>query len=137
MRSAQFELEIPFYDLDPVNIVWHGNYAKYFERARCLLLEQFDYNYDQMRASGYLWPVVDLHVRYLKPLRFRQRVLVKATLKEWECRLKIDYLIVDAQSNERLTKGSSIQVAVDLATRELCLVSPRVLFEKLGLEYPS
>ena len=38
---------------------------------------------------------------------------------------------------ERLTKGSSIQVAVDLKTGELCLMSPRVLFERLGLEYPQ
>lgn len=137
MRSAEIELQVPFYDLDPVNIVWHGNYAKYFERARCTLLEQFNYSYNQMRASGFLWPVVDLHVRYIKPLHFNQRFIVKAVLKEWECRLKIDYLIVDAQSNERITRGSSIQVAVDLATRELCLMSPRVLYERLGLEYPS
>ena len=137
MRSAQIEVQVPFYDLDPVNIVWHGNYAKYFERARCELLQQFNYNYDEMRASGYLWPVVDLHVRYLRPLRFNQRVVVRAQLKEWEYRIKIEYLILDATSGERLTKGSSIQVAVDLKTGELCLQSPRVLFERLGLEYPE
>ena len=137
MRSAQIEVQVPFYDLDPVNIVWHGNYAKYFERARCELLQQFNYNYDEMRASGYMWPVVDLHVRYLRPLRFKQRVVVRALLKEWEYRIKIEYLILDATTGERLTKGSSIQVAVDLKTGELCLQSPRVLFERLGLEYPE
>jgi acyl-CoA thioester hydrolase len=137
MRSAQIEVQVPFYDLDPVNIVWHGNYAKYFERARCELLQQFNYNYDEMRVSGYMWPVVDLHVRYLRPLRFNQRVVVRAQLKEWEYRIKIDYLILDATSGERLTKGSSVQVAVDMRTGELCLQSPRVLFERLGLEYPE
>ncbi len=137
MRSAQIEVQVPFYDLDPVNIVWHGNYAKYFERARCELLQQFNYNYDEMRVSGYMWPVVDLHVRYLRPLRFNQRVVVRAQLKEWEYRIKIEYLILDATSGERLTKGSSIQVAVDMKTGELCLQSPRVLFERLGLEYPE
>ena len=137
MRSAQIEVQVPFYDLDPVNIVWHGNYAKYFERARCELLQQFNYNYDAMRASGYMWPVVDLHVRYLRPLRFNQRVVVRALLKEWEFRIRIEYLILDATSGERLTKGSSIQVAVDMKTGELCLQSPRVLFERLGLEYPE
>jgi acyl-CoA thioester hydrolase len=137
MRSAQIEVQVPFYDLDPVNIVWHGNYAKYFERARCELLQQFNYNYDEMRASGYMWPVVDLHVRYLRPLHFKQRVVVRAQLKEWEYRIKIEYLILDATSGERLTRGSSIQVAVDMKTGELCLQSPRVLFERLGLEYPE
>ncbi|MGC3979832.1 MAG: acyl-CoA thioesterase [Steroidobacteraceae bacterium] len=136
LRSAAIELTIPFHDLDPVNIVWHGNYAKYFEQARCALLETFNYNYDAMRASGYIWPVVDLHVRYVKPLHFNQKVRVQALLKEWEYRLKIEYLISDVLTGVRLAKGSSIQVAVDAATKEMCLLSPRVLFERLGLEYP-
>jgi acyl-CoA thioester hydrolase len=136
LRCADIELLIPFHDLDPVNIVWHGNYAKYFEQARCALLETFNYNYDAMRASGYLWPVIDLHVRYIKPLHFNQRITVRATLREWEYRLKIDYLITDALSGARLSKGSSVQVAVAAATKEMCLLSPRVLFERLGLEYP-
>ncbi|MGE0115895.1 MAG: acyl-CoA thioesterase [Steroidobacteraceae bacterium] len=137
LRSAEIELLIPFHDLDPVNIVWHGNYAKYFEQARCALLEQFNYNYDEMRASGYLWPVIDLHMRYIKPLHFNQKVRVRAMLKEWEYRLKIDYLISDMATGMRLAKGTSVQVAVDAATREMCLLSPRVLFERLGLEYPA
>lgn len=137
LRTAEIELLIPFHDLDPVNIVWHGNYAKYFEQARCALLQTFDYNYDQMRASGYLWPVIDLHMRYIKPLHFNQKVRVKASLKEWEYRLKIDYLITDVTTGMRLAKGASVQVAVDSATKEMCLLSPRVLFERLGLEYPG
>jgi len=137
LRSAEIELLVPFHDLDPVNIVWHGNYAKYFEQARCALLEQFNYNYDEMRASGYLWPVIDLHMRYIKPLHFNQKVRVRAMLKEWEYRLKIDYLISDMATGMRLAKGTSVQVAVDAATREMCLLSPRVLFERLGVEYPA
>jgi acyl-CoA thioester hydrolase len=137
LRSAAIELLVPFHDLDPVNIVWHGNYAKYFEQARCALLQQFNYNYDQMRASGYIWPVIDLHMRYIKPLQFNQKVRVIATLKEWEYRLKIDYLISDVVTGARLAKGSSIQVAIDASSKEMCLLSPRVLFERLGLEYPA
>jgi acyl-CoA thioester hydrolase len=135
-RTASIEMTIPFHDLDPVNIVWHGNYAKYFEHARCELLEQFNYNYDEMRKSGYIWPIIDLHVRYIKPLHFKQRIKVQATLKEWEYRLKIDYLISDVETGVRLAKGSSIQVAVDSHTKEMCLLSPRIVFERLGLEYP-
>jgi acyl-CoA thioester hydrolase len=137
LRSAVIELQIPFHDLDPVNIVWHGNHAKYFEQARCALLETIDYNYDAMRASGYIWPVIDLHVRYIKPLHFKQRVRVQASLKEWEYRLKIDYLVSDVATGQRLAKGTSIQVAIEAASKEMCLLSPRVLFERLGLEYPG
>jgi acyl-CoA thioester hydrolase len=130
--SACSKVKVPFHDLDPVGIVWHGNYAKYFEIARCELLDLINYGYDEMKASGYLWPVIDLHVRYIKPLVFGQEVTVRATLKEWENRLLIDYLITDA-SGVRLTKGTTVQVAVDVATKEMCLASPAVLFERLGL----
>lgn len=132
--QAEVELSIPFYDLDPIGVVWHGHYAKYFELARCALLDQFNYGYDAMRDSGYMWPVIDMQVRYVKPLVFGQRVKVSANLREWEYRLLIDYVIKDAVSGKRSTKGTTSQVAVDIKTREMSLMSPRVLFERLGLE---
>lgn len=134
--SASVDVLVPFYDLDPVGIVWHGNYAKYFEVARCELLKRYNYGYDEMLKSGFMWPVVDLRVRYVQMIRFDQRIRVTATLREWEYRMLIDYLIADADSGARLTKGTTVQVAVDLATKELCLMSPPVLFERLGVPRP-
>lgn len=130
---AEITLRVPFYDLDPVGIVWHGNYVKYFELARTQLFTGFNYSYDAMRASGFIWPVIDLHVRYVKSIVFEQEIKVTATLREWEYRLLIDYLITDVRSGRRLTKGRTVQVAVDMQTQEMCLMSPPVLFEKLGL----
>ena len=42
--SAEVEIEIPFHDVDSMKIVWHGNYAKYFEIARCALFESIGLN---------------------------------------------------------------------------------------------
>lgn len=133
-RVAEVELQVQFFDLDPMEIVWHGNYVKYLEIARCALLDQIDYNYPQMRASGYAWPVIDLHLRYVKPATFGQLIRVRAELVEWENRMKIAYLITDVASGRRLTKGTTVQVAVEIATQEMCFVSPAILFEKLGLQ---
>lgn len=133
LRKHVVAIKIPFHDLDPVGIVWHGNYAKYFEIARCALLETFNYNYDQMALSGFSWPIIDLHMRYVKAARFADTINVQATLREWEHRLRIDYLATDAASGLRICKGTSIQVAVSLATREMCLRSPDIIFERLGL----
>ena len=132
-RCAQVQVQVPFHDLDPAGIVWHGHYAKYFELARCALLESFDYNYPQMAASGYSWPVIDLRVRYVRPALFAQQLNVSATVVEWQYRLRIRYSITDAASGERMTQGETIQVAVDLETHQMCLPSPAVLLEKLGL----
>ena len=133
-HSKEIDLLIPFHDVDLMEIVWHGHYVKYFEIARCALLDQIDYNYLTMRESGFAWPIVDLKVRYVKPAQFGQTVVVRAEIVEWECRLKMNYLITDKLTGSRLVKGSSVQVAVDLSNRELCFQSPPILFQKLGLD---
>lgn len=132
-RRAHVLVKVPFHDLDPVGIVWHGHYSKYFELARCELLQSFNYNYDDMMRSGYAWPIIDLHLRYVKAARFNETLKVEARLREWEHRLKIDYVATDVATGARVCKGSSVQVAVNMATREMCLRSPDVLFRRLGL----
>lgn len=122
--GAEVEIRVPFYDVDSINVVWHGHYVKYLEEARCELLDSLGYGYDAMRASGYVWPVIDLQLRYAHAAQFGQRLVVRAELVEWEHRLKINYLIRDAASGQRLTRASSVQVAVCMATREMQLASP-------------
>ncbi len=132
--SAEAFIEIPFHDVDAAEIAWHGHYVKYFEIARCKLLDKFDYNYPQMKASGYFWPIIDINLRYIQPARFLQQICVKADLVEWENRLKIKYLITDVETGRRLTKGYSVQVAVDAKSGEMLLASPEVLYKKLGVQ---
>jgi acyl-CoA thioester hydrolase len=132
--SVEVEMQVQFFDLDPMQIVWHGNYVKYLEVARCALLDSIHYNYVEMKASGYAWPVIDMQLRYVGSASFGQRLKLRAEIVEWENRLKIDYLITDAQTGKRLNRASTTQVAVDMASGEMCFVSPPVLFEKLGLE---
>jgi len=131
--SANTLIEIPFHDVDLMAIAWHGHYAKYFEIARCKLFDQIDYNYAQMKESGFSWPVIDLHVRYVQPCSFSQTINVQASITEYEYRLKVDYLITDAQTGKRLTKGHTVQVAVNMQTQEMCMGSPDILYQKLGI----
>jgi acyl-CoA thioester hydrolase len=128
---AETETQVQFFDLDPMEVVWHGHYVNYLEIVRSDLLDSIDYNYAAMKASGYLWPVIDLHLRYIASATFGQRLKLRADIIEWENRLKIRYLITDAATGRRLARASTTQVAVEIATREMCFVSPSVLFEKL------
>jgi len=134
MIDCEIELEIPFFDIDLMEIVWHGHYVKYFELARCALLDKIAYNYMQMRESGYTWPVIDLRIRYAKPAKFEQKIIVHAAISEWENRLKINYKIIDKLTGIRLTRGHTYQVAVNIKTQEMCYESPDILWEKLGLK---
>lgn len=133
---AEIEMQVQFFDLDPMQIVWHGNYVKYLETVRCALLEKIGYNYPQMEQSGYVWPIIDMHLRYAGSAKFAQKLKLRAEIVEWENRLKIEYLITDAETGRRLNKASTTQVAVELATGEMCFVSPPVLLQKLGLATP-
>ena len=135
MFTTTTDILVPFHDVDSMHVVWHGHYVKYLEVARCEFLQAFDYGYQAMRDSGYAWPVIDMRIKYIKPLLFGQRVRVQCKLREWEYRLKIDYVISDAATGERLTKGYTIQVAIDMAKNEMCFDSPAILRQKLTAKW--
>ncbi len=132
--SHEIEISPAFHDLDPMDIVWHGNYVKYLELARDALMAKYHYDYPEMRASGYAWPIVDLRLKYVGMVSYGQRIKVRARIVEWESRLKIEYLITCAETGARLNKATSVQVALDIQTREMCWVCPPVLWERLGID---
>ena len=123
-----------FHDLDPMEIVWHGRYVQYLELARCALLQKYDYDYPQMRASGFAWPIVDMRLKYVRTLSYGQQARIEARITEYENRLRIDYVMRDAATGEVLNKAHTIQVAVDMRTREMQFVCPPILWAKLGVE---
>jgi acyl-CoA thioester hydrolase len=129
--STSVNLKIPFHDVDSMEVVWHGNYLKYFEIARCQLLDEINCNYINMRDSGYSWPVYDARVRYMHPLIFNQDVIISAILSEYENRLKINFEITDEKTGLLHAKGSTMQVAIDMESGEMLFESPEVFIKKL------
>ncbi|MCH9698421.1 MAG: acyl-CoA thioesterase [Gammaproteobacteria bacterium] len=129
--SASVDIQVPFYDIDMLGIAWHGHYARYFEIARCVLLDKIDYGYMAMKQSGFLWPVIDLQVRYIASLKFEQTMRVIAELVEYEFRLKIKYSIIDSNTGQRIAKGETTQVAVDSDSGEMCFASPQIMLDKV------
>jgi acyl-CoA thioester hydrolase len=132
MLSASAEVLVPFHDLDPVAIVWHGNYVKYLEVARDELMNRIGYSHDAMRASGYLWPVVEMKLRYLQPAHLRQALRVRATIADYDYRLKILYDIADAATGRRLTRAHTVQVAVRADSGEMLFETPQVLRDRIA-----
>jgi len=128
--QATVMLTVPFHDADPAGVAWHGNYFRYFDEARCALLDRIGYGYRQMMESGLLWPIVQAEVKYVRALPFDSRISVVARLVEWDYRLKIAYEIFDAESC-RTTTGHTVQVAVDAVTGEMHVGAPEVLRERL------
>lgn len=117
-------IEVPFFDVDSMDIVWHGHYVKYLEVARCAFLSAIGYDYNVMKANGYGWPIVQLNLKYVRPAVFGQKIRIEVVLKEYESCLKFDYVISDIISGKKLTKASSMQVAVCMQTRETQFQTP-------------
>ena len=114
-----------------MGVTWHGNYFRYLESARAALLARIGYGYRDMIASGYLWPIVEAEIKYVKPTVFGQPLAVTASLVEYETRLRIAYTIVDRGSGECVTRAQTTQAAVRKDNGELCFCSPQVLLDKV------
>ena len=128
---AEAEINVEFFDCDPLKVVWHGNYFNYFEVGRRLLLEKIGYGYDEMERTGYAFPVIEASAKFLGSLRFRDRARVKAILEEYENRLRVKFEIRNIQTDMLTTKGVSTQMAIDMRTNESCFVCPQILIDKV------
>jgi acyl-CoA thioester hydrolase len=129
--SASIDVTVAFHDIDIIGVMWHGHYLKYLETARWALMERLDFGYDTMVASGYAWPIVEMHVKYLHAARMSERLSVRASLIEWENRITVNYLVTRVADGERLARGKSVQVAVDAKTHALQFVTPEPLLSRV------
>jgi acyl-CoA thioester hydrolase len=134
--SASAEATPQFYDLDPMNIVWHGNYPRFLEVGRVAVMDKIGYGYKEMVESGYAWPIIDMRMRYARPMRLAEPVRVTAGIIEWENILRVIYSIVDVASGERVMRANTSQVALSISTNEMQWVAPPVLREKLASYLP-
>ena len=122
---------VDFFDVDSMRVVYHGNYINYMERGRCALLNKIGFGYAEMEREGYAFPVVDIKVKYLHPLRFGERVRVLSGLTEYENCIKIAYEIRNDATGELCTKAESTQMAVEIASGETKFVCPRIFIERV------
>lgn len=130
--NSETYITVQFYDLDPMNVVWHGNYIKYMETARCELLAKIGYDYDDMRRDGVAYPVATMDLKFIKPCTFNQKLKVLTSVEEIEPCLIIKYLILDAESGEKLFKAKTMQICIDMMTKESLYSAPNRLKEKLA-----
>ncbi|MGF1762196.1 acyl-CoA thioesterase [Aliivibrio kagoshimensis] len=135
--TAEITLVTSFNDADPMGVIYHGNYFRYFEQARHELMSKIDYSYHQMVESGYSWPIIDTRVKYVKAVPFCHEIRVTATLTEWENRLRVDYVVYDAKSGVRMTKAHTLQVAVSIDDAEMCFASPKIFIDKVESYHAS
>ena len=128
---VEAETTVEFYDCDPMQVVWNGNYLNYFEIGRRVLIEKIGYTYTELEEFGYIFPIVEISAKYLIPLRHRDHARIKAILTEYENRIKIKYEIRNIKTGILTTRGFSTQMAYNIKTGDSCFVCPQFLIDKI------
>lgn len=131
MIKSTTTITIPFNDLDPMNIVWHGNYVKYLEQARCELFQNINYTYMDMYKDNYMYPVAKMDLKFIKPATFNQKIEVECTLEEVEPAIIISYEIKDVETGEKIFKAKSTQIAVLADSKASVYNAPKNLIKRI------
>jgi len=133
-RIFQARLKVPFHDLDPLNVVWHGNYLKYFDIARFGLFAEAGIDlYRYSLEKKYIFPLTKTSTKYISPLRHDDEFICTATLLESTVKIVIGFEIRRVRDNVICTKGTSDQVAVKLPEMEIMFEIPADIREAFGV----
>ncbi len=132
-KSVELEMTVPFYDLDPMQIVWHGNYLKYMDNARAALFDSLNVDlFGLFEKTSYIYPIIKTSVKHVFPLRHKDDIVCKATLVEAKYKIIVDFEIRLKSDSKICARGRSEQVAVKVPEMEMLMMIPdevRVLLE--------
>ena len=82
MYVTETQVRVRYAETDQMDIVYHANYAQYFEVGRAESIRQLGYTYKDMEAMGIIMPIIDIHMRFMRPAHYDDLLTVKTTLKE-------------------------------------------------------
>jgi acyl-CoA thioester hydrolase len=123
--SEQTEVVVRFNEADPLGIVWHGHYLRYFEDGREAFGKAHGISYLDCQRNGIAVPVVSVQCDYARPLRYGDRVSVQTRyIDTAAAKLIFEYKIFETSNQALVAKGSSVQVFVDFKSFELRLTLP-------------
>jgi acyl-CoA thioester hydrolase len=130
MREYQFKVRVRYAETDQMGVVYHGNYAQYFEMGRVEWLRNLGVSYKWMEENGIILPVVSLTMNYKKPARYDDELTVNTIFKsQTSVKIEFDYEIYN-DNQELLTTGNSVLVFVDMKSGRPIL-PPDYIIEEL------
>jgi acyl-CoA thioester hydrolase len=119
------EITVRFNEADPLGIVWHGHYVRYFEDAREDFGKENGISYLDFYRNSLAVPVVAMQCDFKKPLRYGDTIVVETMYIDTPAaKLNFTYKIFDAVNGTQIATGSTSQVFVDAKTFELQLTMP-------------
>ena len=114
MRYHETSITVRFNEIDAYRVAWHGHYVAWMEIGRNALSGQFGLDAEQLYAAGYLGPVVDLQLKYLRPARFNELITIRTRLRPSETATLVFESVIVAPDNRKLLTGLTSHALTDL-----------------------
>jgi len=132
MFISETKVRVRYGETDQMSVVYHGNYAAYFEVARSESIRQLGFTYKDMEAMGVVMPVVELHIKFLRPAHYDDLLRVKTILKEMPLTHRIEFHHEVYNGEEKLlTSAKVVLYFMDIKKMEKTLM-PAALSVKLS-----
>lgn len=132
--SIEIEHKVAFYELDPMHIVWHGNYYKYFEDARSALLRSVGIDFMAFyKKSRCVFPIIKTATKHSYPLRYGDEFICRATVAECREKLIVNFEIRLKTGGRVCVKAKTEQVAVQMPEGELQFELPAEIRAAFGM----
>ncbi len=105
-------LKARFHECDPLQIVWHGNYLKYFEEGREDFCRSHGISYLHAKANGFSTPIVKSLCEHKLPLKYGDSFVVETTfINSDAAKMIFEFRILKA--GDLICTGQTVQVFLD------------------------
>jgi acyl-CoA thioester hydrolase len=132
MFESTTQVRVRYAETDQMDVVYHGNYAQYFEVARAEAIRQLGFTYKDMEALGTYMPIVELHCKYIRPAHYDDLLTIKVILKELSADHRIEFHHeVYNEAGKLLAVGRIVLYFIDSKTKHKT-VMPKELHDKLA-----
>lgn len=91
MFNSETNIRVRYSETDQMNVVYHGNYAQYFEVARAEAIREMGITYKEMEEMGIVMPIVELHTKFLRPAKYDDLLTIKTQLRELPTGHRIEF----------------------------------------------
>ncbi len=122
---------IDFCDVDMTGVMWHGNYCKYYEDARCHLLKKLGFSYQEIYERNHQIPLICLKIKYSRPCYFDQEISVTAELVKADHFLVIKYIIKDNETGKLISKAETKHAFYDAQKKRALINAPEFILQKI------
>lgn len=127
MHTYDFKYRVPYADTDQMGVIYHGNYAKYYEMSRTDAIRKLGLQYKKLEEKGFMLPILEIHSKFIAPAGYDEELTIRTIMREMPLvKWKVEAEIYN-EANSLIHKAEVTLVFMDKTTRRACRAPQEVL----------